>query len=141
MAHPVAVLICGLQEHVQKRSSFLCALVRVAFFNVGNVLRSFLYHLRRNDTGKAKSAWSPLHFNGLNTGHPLISITHFGCKGVQDLEGLVVHLAFTKEVVYNVRPKPRCPLSAADNVTHSEDKKLGKRHKHEIIYPLSIVLY
>lgn len=49
MAHAVAVLIGGRQEHVQKRSSFLCALVRVTVgFNVGNVLCSLLDHLGWN---------------------------------------------------------------------------------------------
>lgn len=46
-------------------------------------------------------------------------MTHLVCKGMQDTEGLVVLLALTKEVVHKVRPKPRSPLSAADNVAHS----------------------
>lgn len=49
-------------------------------------------------------------------------VTHFVRKGVQDLECLVMFSARTKKVVHEVRPKPRCPLSVADNVTHSKDK-------------------
>lgn len=59
MAHVTAVLICGLQQHVQKCLSFLCAAVRVAVcFNAGNVLFSFAYNLRGNERAGLNVAWT-----------------------------------------------------------------------------------
>ena len=66
MAHSVAVLICSLQEHVQKCPSFPGALVRVALWvRVGDILRPFMYHLRRDEAGYSANIQSlPARFNG-----------------------------------------------------------------------------
>lgn len=48
MAHLVAVLVRGLQQHVQEGLSLLSAMVGVAVGpNAGDVLRSFRDHLNR----------------------------------------------------------------------------------------------
>lgn len=41
---------------------------------------------------------------------------------MKDLERPVVLFAFTKVIIHKVRPVPGLPLSAADNVTHSEKR-------------------
>lgn len=46
MAHLVAVLVCGLQQHVQEGLSLLSAVVGVAVgLHARDVFRSFGYHL------------------------------------------------------------------------------------------------
>lgn len=52
------------------------------------------------------------------------TVTHIVCKGLENLQCLVMFPALTKVVVHKVRPKPRCPLSAADDVTHSVDREV-----------------
>lgn len=113
MAHLASILICGVQEHVQKGSSFPCALVRG--FCIGNILSSFMYNLKK----KSRMRYSVALTGELGIAVTTNAVTHLICKGLENLQGLVMLPALTKVVVHKVRPKPGCPLSAADDVTHS----------------------
>lgn len=51
--------------------------------------------------------------------------------------------ALTKVVVYKARPKPRCPLSATDNVTHSRHKnmKINQELNDHLIIPVLLSVF
>lgn len=65
VAHLVAVLVRGLQQHVQEGLSLLSAVVGVAVgLHAGDVLRSFGYHLNgggrsREESGSSASKRTP----------------------------------------------------------------------------------
>lgn len=124
MAHPAAILVCCLQEHVQKCPSLLWTLFVAVRFGVGNILCSFTDNLR-HDKGKDRVSSSVP--TGLKAPGTTDVNTHTVGKGVEDLKCPVVLWAVAKVVVHKVGPKPGCPLSAAYDVAHSVDENIKEK--------------